>query len=271
MKVGRKMKNKAKILIIDDEIKVINALKRIFDVEKYEVLFTTKPEDAIDIFHNDIDIIICDHNMPNMSGIEVLRHAKEILPNTIRILITGYSDLDIAVSAINEGSIYYFFSKPWKNQEIISVVERGLTYKYEQDKKTVLYDVLSDNNNLLEMVKDPKYTNVKSIKKLPVREGENIILIDPMEILYLSALDGNVFVTIETNKYKSLESLKWWEDNLLEGNFFRSHRSYIVNVDKIERITPWFNGAFNINLKNLKEDIPVSRRAMKDLKNLLGI
>lgn len=266
------MKNKPKILIVDDEIKVINALKRIFDVKKYEVLFTTKPEEAMDIFHSDLDIIICDHNMPNMSGIEVLRYAKQTIPNTIRILITGYSDLDIAVSAINEGSIYYFFSKPWKNQEIISVVEKALNHKYELDKKTALYDVLNDNKkDFLVTNRGFKHNNTKGTKKLPVRENENIILIDPKEILYLYALDGNVFVTTETNKYKSLESLKWWEDNLTEGMFFRSHRSYIVNIEKIEKITPWFNGAFNINFKNLEQNIPVSRRAMKELKILLGI
>lgn len=266
------MKKKAKILIVDDEINVINALRRIFDVEKYKVIFTTKPEEAIEIFQKDIDVIICDHNMPNMSGIEVLRHAKEILPNTIRILITGYSDLDIAISAINEGSIYYFFSKPWKNQEIISVVEKSLNHKYELDKKTVLYDVLNDNNNFLDdFAKGRKSTNANSIKKLPVREGEDIILIDPMEILYLYAMDGNVFVITETKKYKTPESLKWWEDNLGKDNFFRTHRSYIVNIEKIEKITPWFNGAFNINLKNLEENIPVSRRTINDLKALLGI
>jgi two-component system, LytTR family, response regulator len=265
------MKIKARILIVDDDLSVINALRRIFDKSKYEVLFTTKPEDAIDILSNEIDIIICDHNMPNISGIEVLKYAKKISPNTIRILITGYSDIEIAISAINQGSIYYFFSKPWKNEEIISVVKKAIRYKYEKQEKDSVYEVLNENKrHLLEITKDLKSTQLKNIKKLPVREDEEIILINPTEISYLMAMDGNVVVNTDAGKYKSSESLSWWEGNLIENIFFRCHRSYIVNLDKIEKIIPWFNGAYNIKLKNSNENIPVSRAAMKELKLLLG-
>lgn len=260
-----------KILLVDDEVKVINALKRIFDIDKYEVLFTTNPEDAISLLDNDIDIIICDHNMPNMSGIEVLRYARKISPNTIRILITGYSDLDIAIDAINEGNIYHFFSKPWKYQEVISVVEKAIKDKQDLDKKSLLYKALNDNNErLLELTRSLKSGQAKKTRKLPVREGENIILIEAIEILYLTMIDGSVNVITEAGQYKSPESLTWWEKNLDDGNFFRSHRSYIINIDKIEKIVPWFNGAYNINLKNLKENIPLSRGAIKELKLLLG-
>lgn len=264
------MKIKAKILIIDDELKVINALKRIFDKKKYEILFTTKPEDAINILTNDIDIIICDHSMPNISGIEVLQYAKKVIPNTIRILITGYSDLNIAISAINEGNIYYFLSKPWKNQEVIDVIEKALIYKSEQDQKTLLYQVLNDNSeHLLQLTKELESNKRKNTKKFSVREDENIVLIDTDEILYLSAMEGNVFIVTETGKYKSSESLTWWEKSLEDSYFFRTHRSCIVNLNKIEKITPWFNGAYNIKLKNSKDNIPVSRGAMKELKVLL--
>lgn len=265
------MEVNAKILIVDDELKVINALRRIFDKEKYEVLFTTNPKDALDILSNDIDIIICDHNMPNMSGIEVLRYSKKISPNTIRILITGYSDASIAISAINEGSIYYFFSKPWENEEIIAVVEKAIIYKYEQEKKTSLYEVLNDSNeHLIEVARRLKSTQKSSIRKFSVREDESIVLINPIEILYLMAINGKVFIITEMGKYKSSDSLNWWENNLEKDNFFRCHRGYIVNIDRIEKIIPWFNGAYNIKLKNIEENIPVSRGAIKRLKGLLG-
>lgn len=266
------MKIKARILIVDDDPKVIKALIRIFDKSKYEILFTTKPEDALDMLSNEIDIIICDHNMPNITGIEVLKYAKEISPNTIRILITGYSDIEIAISAINQGSIYYFFSKPWKNVEIISVVKKAIRDKYEKDAKNSVYEVLNENKkHLLEITKGLKSKKVENIKKLPVREDEEIILINPIEISYLMAMGGNVVVTTDTGKYKSSESLNWWEKNLVGNIFFRCHRSYIVNLDKTEKIIPWFNGAYNIKLKNLNENIPVSRAAMKELKILLGL
>ncbi len=282
------MKVKGKILIVDDELRVINALKRVFDKNKYEIFSTTIPEDALNILNNNtVDIIICDHNMPNMSGIDVLKSAKDISPDAIRILITGYSDVNIAVSAINEGSIYYFFSKPWKNEEIIAVVEKAVIYKREQERKVSLYEVLNDSKeHLVEVAKQLKFvgnivegpvqekkevTQEKIIRKFPVKEDENIVLINPIEILYLMAINGDVFVITEMGKYKSSDSLNWWEKNLVRNNFFRCHRSYIINIDRIEKIIPWFNGAYNIKLKNVKENIPVSRGAMKKLKELLGL
>ena len=263
------MKERARLLIIDDEIKVINSLNRIFDKEIYEVAIATNPEKAITIIENqELDLIICDYHMPLMSGIDVLKHSKKINPTTIRILITGNSDLDIAISAINEGSIYYFISKPWKNEELLGVVKKALEYKGEQDKKVLLYDMNNRLKSVEEMMEDP-YKN-KGRKKFPVREGENIILIDPKEILYITVENSEINIVTNDGIYKSNDSLSKWEENL-DNNFFRCHRSYIVNMDKIKKIIPWFNSAYNIEIEGANSTIPVSRSAMKILKLELGI
>ena len=281
------MQNRAKLLIIDDEIKVINSLNRIFDKDIFEVLIASEPEDVLTIIENqELDIIICDYNMPLMSGIDVLKYSKKIRPRTVRILITGNCDLDIAISAINEGSIYYYISKPWKNEEVLGVVKKALDYKRDQDKKALLYEMLDSSqknldemNNRLKsvekMVQSPSKQEIESVKeinckKIPVREDENIILIDPKEILYITAENSEINVVTKRGIYKSRDSLNKWEENL-DDSFFRCHRSYIVNIDKIEKIIPWFNSAYNIELKGLDDTIPVSRSAMKILKEELGI
>lgn len=247
------MDHKAKILLVDDEIKVINALRRVLDREEYELISTTSPEEAIDmIMRNQFDLIICDEKMPDKSGMDILKFAKEIRPDTIRILITGYSDLNVAVSAINEGSIFYYFSKPWKNEELIKIVHQGLKQKREQEKNRAL--------------PFPQYE-----RKISLWDSEDIILMNASEVYYFAAINGAVVVVTRKGNYKSAEPLNYWERKLEGMNFFRCHRSYIVNIDKIEKISPWFHGTLNLKLREMKESIPVSRNSSRKLKEFIGL
>lgn len=144
------MEYEASILLVDDDPKVINSLKRILNKREYRLLSATTSKDAIHILQNNkIDLLICDQKMPGILGIEILKYSKTIQPDMIRILITGYSDIDVITQAINEGSIFYYFAKPWNNKEVISVVEKALEYKREQEGKKSLYDVLTFNKEHL--------------------------------------------------------------------------------------------------------------------------
>lgn len=97
------MDGKHSILIVDDEIQIIKSLKHILNNE-YFLYCTAEPEKAVEILRqNEIDVVVCDQKMPNISGLDLLRFSKKVSPNTVRILMTGYSDINIAVSSINEG------------------------------------------------------------------------------------------------------------------------------------------------------------------------
>jgi two-component system response regulator LytT len=286
---GKKMNYKAKILLVDDEPKVINALKRVLNSEDYELLSTTSAEEAMQILRNsNLDMIICDQCMPNILGIDILKYSKKLLPDAIRILITGFSDINVAISAINEGSIFYYFSKPWNNEEINQVVKRGLDLvkkrkekkgqlelmEYSRENLEEVTGKLKSLNELLKSIKKEPFQNAakeQDLKKISVCKDDHIILINTTDILYLAATDGDVIITTKDGNYKSPNPLNFWEKKLDENSFFRCHRSYIVNIDKIERITPWFNGAYNLKLKDLKENIPVSRNSTKKLKELFGL
>lgn len=297
--IGQTQKMPAKILLIDDEIKVINALKRVFNKEEYEVLAATSFEEAIKALQTQtIDLIICDQYMPDKLGIDILKYSREILPDAVRILITGSSDINVAISAINQGSIYHYFSKPWNNDEIIKVVREGIDEKRIKEEEKALINMISYSredlleassklnsiNSLLEPLYNPKkgttnqykhnqneLKNDHDIQKISVWEDDYIILIDISDICYMTAADGNVLVVSKTGRYKSPDSLNSWEQKLLSNNFFRCHRGYLVNINQIEKISPWFNGAYNLKLKDIKEDIPVSRYCTKELKNILGV
>ena len=110
------MNRKASILFVDDEVHVVNLLKVMFRND-YEVFTATSGDAALDIIQSrKIDVIVSDQRMPNILGTELLGKVKALSPGTMRILLTGYSDLAAMVGSINEGEIYRFINKPWINE-----------------------------------------------------------------------------------------------------------------------------------------------------------
>jgi serine/threonine protein kinase/response regulator RpfG family c-di-GMP phosphodiesterase len=115
-------KQKHRVLFVDDEERILSALKSIFR-NKYHVFTATNGEQAVDFLKRfRIQLVVSDQRMPGMLGVEVLRQAKEVSPATVRILLTGYSDLASIVGSINDGEVYRFINKPWNNQDIQQVV-----------------------------------------------------------------------------------------------------------------------------------------------------
>ncbi|GAB4199432.1 MAG: response regulator [Wenzhouxiangellaceae bacterium] len=113
---------KPKILFVDDEQRVLNAMQRLFSRD-CEVHTADNGYDALELLReNDFDVIVCDQLMPEMTGVEVLRATREQSPRTIRILLTGHADLVAAIQAVNEGEIYRYINKPWENQDLITTV-----------------------------------------------------------------------------------------------------------------------------------------------------
>jgi DNA-binding NtrC family response regulator len=97
---------KENLLIIDDEIEVLNTLKRVFHKD-YNLHITESPKEAFEIMDKfDIGVILCDQRMPEMKGTEFFKKVKDLYPDTIRILITGYSELSDVIYSINEGNIF---------------------------------------------------------------------------------------------------------------------------------------------------------------------
>src|SRR3546814_3161262 len=95
---------------------------------QYEVLTANDGESALGIMRSrPINVLISDQRMPNMTGVEVLRQAKEIQPQAIRLLLTGYSDLNAIIASINEGEIFRFINKPWFNADMSALVTQAVS------------------------------------------------------------------------------------------------------------------------------------------------
>ncbi len=119
---------KPTVAILDDEEMVTISLRNLFRLSAdYNVLTFATPEDALEVGRKQtIDLIISDYMMPSMDGITFLGKFKELQPQTIRVLLTGYSDKDSAIRAINEVGLFQFIEKPWDNDFVRMVVRNGL-------------------------------------------------------------------------------------------------------------------------------------------------
>jgi serine/threonine-protein kinase len=121
-----KTRAKPRLLFVDDEPSILNSLRVVFRTN-YDVTITTDGFEAIELMRaGKFDVIVSDQRMPKITGVEVLRHARDLSPNTVRILLTGYSDPDAIVGAINEVEVHRFLQKPWDNNEIKRVVNEAI-------------------------------------------------------------------------------------------------------------------------------------------------
>ncbi len=123
------------ILFVDDETGVLQSLQRLFHREPYMVFTASSGKEALEMLARleDVAVIISDQRMPEMGGTEFLIKSRELAPDAIRMLLTGYSDFQETVDAMNDGATTRFISKPWNGQELLHLV-RDAVKEYENKK-----------------------------------------------------------------------------------------------------------------------------------------
>jgi DNA-binding NtrC family response regulator len=119
---GKSGMERPKLLFVDDEERILDALGALFRY-KYQVFAATSAGRALAILkQHRIHVVVSDQRMPEITGVEFLRQVKEISPHSVRILLTGFSDLSAIIDSVNDGEVYRFLNKPWGNQEIQAVI-----------------------------------------------------------------------------------------------------------------------------------------------------
>lgn len=132
------------LLLVDDEENILLSLARVFRKENYQVLKVTSAKEGLALLEeHPVGVIVSDQRMPEMAGIEFLSEVKKKHPNTIRIMLSGYTDLKSVTDAINEGAIYKFLTKPWDDDILRANVREAFNY----------HQLLSENDRLAQELK----------------------------------------------------------------------------------------------------------------------
>ncbi|OEY66577.1 EAL domain-containing protein [Marinobacter sp. X15-166B] len=118
------------LLLLDDEENILRALNRVLRRDGYRILSTTSVQEAFNLLaENEVQVILSDQRMAEMSGTEFFRQVKELYPNTVRIVLSGYTDLRSVTEAINQGAIYRFVTKPWDDRQIREHIQQAFRYR----------------------------------------------------------------------------------------------------------------------------------------------
>ena len=141
-----------KLLFVDDEENILKSLLRLFHDEKYKIFTASRGADALkSLDKNKFSLILSDYRMPEMDGVEFLKLAKEKSPNSVRLILTGFADVNVAISAINEGEVYKFIEKPWKEEDFKIQIRRALEhYELVAEKEELLKKIKMQNEELKE-------------------------------------------------------------------------------------------------------------------------
>jgi two-component system, sensor histidine kinase and response regulator len=138
------MNDKGNILYVDDEVQNLNSFKLVFR-EYYHIYTAKSAEDGLKILEqHPIQIVITDQLMPEVSGLKFLEIIKPIYPDLVTIILTAYSDLEVAFKAFNDLGVYQFLTKPWNHQQLKSIIDNAL------EKQKLTYD----NRKLVQDLRD---------------------------------------------------------------------------------------------------------------------
>jgi YesN/AraC family two-component response regulator len=141
------------VLLVDDEEGIVNSLKRLLRKEGYQLLLASSGAEGLKVLERkDVHLVISDQRMPQMSGIEFFATVKERYPDAIRIILTGYTDVDSITESVNKGHVYKFFLKPWNDQSLKLEIKSALEqYDLIQANKGLHEKVMKQNEELRKM------------------------------------------------------------------------------------------------------------------------
>lgn len=139
-----------KILLVDDEKSILDSLYRFCRQRKWEAFRANGGAEGLELLETEtVDVIISDMRMPNMDGAEFLSKSIAVAPNAVRILLTGYADMEAVIAAVNEAKIYNYLNKPWDDNMLESVVSSALDFKAKEDQRLRLVNEVAEKNEEL--------------------------------------------------------------------------------------------------------------------------
>ncbi|QKS72658.1 response regulator transcription factor [Paenalkalicoccus suaedae] len=203
------------------------------------------------------DVVFLDVEMPRMNGLDAARSLRELKKVPHIVFTTAYPDF--AVEAFRHNALDYIL-KPYEEDAIAETVRRI----------TVAFGV-QEASPESELIGARASVTPGAPGRLSIESDGEIIFLDPREILYLFRDEKRTKLVTTSGDYEAKAPLKEFEERLASFHFFRIHKGYLVNLDFVSRLSPWFNGAYQLELVGREEQLAVSRNYVKGLRAALSL
>ena len=242
------------ILVVDDEADVTKILKKILAGAGYQVASTNSGEEALGLLENQsFSMIIADHVMPGgMQGAELLSRCKRDYPDMIRVMMTGYTDMEAAAQAVNDAEIYRFIIKPWSKDTLLNIVKGGIEH----------YEIIHENRRLNEFVNNQNEQLKEQNEKLIDLNRIKTSMTD-MIVHDLKGPLGSIMANLDLLSFGTLsEEDRDCLDLSIEGsNEMLRLIMNIINVSKLEEG----------KVKLVYEEVEIKEMVLSSIDQLAGI
>ncbi|MFU0445557.1 LytR/AlgR family response regulator transcription factor [Pseudocitrobacter faecalis] len=244
-----------KVIIVEDEILAQQELTWLIkEHSQMEIVGTF--DDGLDVLrflqHNKVDAIFLDINIPSLDGVLLAQSISQFAHKPFIVFITAWKEH--AVEAF-ELEAFDYILKPYQESRIISMLQKlQSAWQQQAGGSTAIQGTTARENDTINLIKD-----------------ERIIVTSINDIYYAEAHEKMTFVYTKRESYVMPMNITEFCSKLPATHFFRCHRSYCVNLDKIREIEPWFNNTYILRLRDLDFQVPVSRSKVKEFRQLMHL
>lgn len=242
-----------KVIIVEDEILAQQELTWLINTHSQMEIVGTF-DDGLDVLkylqHNKVDALFLDINIPSLDGVLLAQNISQFAHKPFIVFITAWKEH--AVEAF-ELEAFDYILKPYQESRIITMLQK-LEAAWQQQSGTGGSPVATRENDTINLVKD-----------------ERIIVTSIHDIYYAEAHEKMTFVYTRRESYVMPMNITEFCSKLPAAHFFRCHRSYCVNLNKIREIEPWFNNTYILRLRDLDFQVPVSRSKVKEFRQLMHL
>ncbi|MFD3158056.1 LytR/AlgR family response regulator transcription factor [Haloimpatiens sp. FM7330] len=243
-----------KVLVCDDEPGIRMVLKKaIQKVDGFEVIDEAKNgEEVINLVEKlHPDVVFIDVEMPKLSGVECAKRILDIDPQIIIIFATGHNEY---MPEAFELYAFDYITKPFKIERIHQTL-----YKVKDTRH------LKEEQSINKIIR-----HEKGLDKILIKNKEGLSFVDTKDIIIIQREDRTTVIYTIDNNYTTSESLSALEDKLDKTQFFRSHKSYIINLSMIKKIYPYGRWTYIVKLRDTDKDALLTHEKYEHMKKIFG-